>query len=208
MIDVIDWYGKTQRIDPSDFANEECRYPATGKYGQRWEMVKTKEIIKYCGYDDTKTFYETPDYPAIYLYHRIIAEAELSLGWRIHNGYHKCEFEITVDDIAKAVDHYTTIPHENKMSSCISYDQRVELGHLIFSVDQALYKTYTPSDIKKMILFAYAICVKNQPPEVAFQACRSADARYYLDKYGVENKAWQREMDDRIVKERKKLKLD
>ena len=205
MVQIIDWYGNTKEIDPLEFANEEYHYPNAHPYG-RCMLVKNRELIKYCGYEDPAVFYREPDYPAKYLYNRIVAEVELALGWRIHNGYLFDNSVVSVKDIAKALEHYTYLP--NKTSSSISIDQRHELRRLIFTTDEALYITNPPIDsIKKLILFVYASCVKQQPPEVAYQACRSNDAKYYLDRYGVEDKMWQKTMDDRIMVERKKLKL-
>lgn len=205
MVQIVNWYGNIREINPLDFANEEYRYPNDFPYG-RHMLVKNRELIEYCGYEDPAVFYREPDYPARYLYNKVIAEVELALGWRIHNGYHFFDSAVSVKDIAEALEHYTYLP--NRTSSSISIDQRHELRRLIFTTDEALYIVNPPIDnIKKLVLFVYASCVKNQPPEIAYQACRSSDAKYYLDKYGVENNMWQKTMDDYILVERKKLGL-
>lgn len=193
MVQIVDWYGNIREIDPLDFANKEYCYPNDFPYG-RHKLVKNGKLIEYCGYEDPAVFYREPDYPARYLYNKVIAEVELALGWRIHNGYHFFDSTVSVEDIAEALEH--------------SIDQQYELRRLIFTTDEALYITNPPIDsIKKLILFVYASCVKNQPPEVAYQACRSSDAKYYLDIYRVKDKIWQKTMDDSILVERKKLNL-
>lgn len=206
MVQIIDWYGEVRKIDPLDFANKEHRYPNDPPYG-RHMFVKNRKLIEYCGYEDPAVFYSEPDYPARYLYHRIIAEVELALGWRIFTNYHIYDSTASIKDIVEALEHYSY--SSNITPSFIACDQRAELRRLIFASDEALFITNPPiSDIKKLILFVYAIYIKKQAPEVAYQACKSSDARYYLDKYGVEDKMWQETMDDRILVERKKLKLD
>ena len=203
---IVDWYGQEQEIDPALFANEEYRYPK--EYGSRNDMLKVRDIIQYCGYDDTYDFWATDDGPAHYMYNRIAAEVELYLGWRVNNGYHIKT--ISCEDIEDALDSYTS-SDKSLDSSLIKVFQFTSLNSLVFDVDQAFFiLNATPKQsIYKTILFVYAFCVKNQPPHIALEACRSSDALSYLKKYPdiSGDTLWKKVMDERIETERNKLNL-
>lgn len=208
MVKIVDWYGHEQEVNPALFANEEYRYPKEPEY--RSGLVKVKDIIQYCGYNDTHEFWCADDGPAHYMYNRIVAEVELYLGWRINNGYHIETKQLV--DIENALNRYATL--ETKMSAGdILAHQLSDLHRLVFDVDQAFFQTnkMPRKNIYKAILFTYAFCVRNQAPQVALEAARSNDALSYLKKYSditESNSLWKKYLDERIKIERNKLKLN
>ena len=207
MIKIVDWYGREQEINPALFANEEYRYLKDYKF--RNDMLKVKDIIHYCGYDNTREFWLADDGPAHYMYNRIAAEVELYLGWRINNGYHVKTKQLS--DIENAL-NYNSATETKLVSSDIKAYQCANLSCLIFDVDQAFFLTnkMPRKNIYKAILFVYAFCVQNQPPQVALEAARDSDALWYLKRHNdiVENSLWIKCLNERIQRERKKLKLE
>lgn len=207
IIKIINWYGYEQEINPALFVNEEYHYPQAPR--NRSGMVKNRDIIQYCGYDDIHEFWSADDGPAHYLYHRVVAEAESYLGWRLNNGYHIKTKQLS--DIEKALNHYTTLKTKIFSSDIKTY-QLIDLACLIFDVDQSFFLTnkMPRSSVYKTVLFIYAFCVQNQPPQVALEAARDSDALFYLKKDSdiIENSLWIKCLNERIQEERKKLKLN
>lgn len=213
---IIDYWGKERPFDPSRYANEESRFLVPAEEENLFlagsEKKNLYDLRKLLSEEfGRKTLESIHDWwlnrsnEERYMFSRMEAEIELYLGWRLNNGYHL--HAATVDNIAKALQK-----GEEAQGVTTEYRaiiQAQELDNLVFRNDQAAFleKLY-PSNLVKHILYAYCIAVKSQPPGIALEAAKSDSAASQLKRYGVDDKGWTQTLDERIVQERKKKRLD
>lgn len=214
MVTIVDYWGKEREFDPAQYAKEEYRYP-NGDFkfpcGNRsLQMLDLKKMLaQEFGRETLESIHQwwlEKDIPEErYMFRRMCHEIELYLGWRIHNGYrqHVATFEDIISCIVKAQQRENCTAAQRVGFACS------ELTYLIFRNDQAIMlENLYPRDIYKLIIYAYCVAVKNQPPGIAAEASKDSDARYHLKRYDIEtDNGWAYCLDKRIEEERKKKDL-
>lgn len=215
MITIIDYWGKEREFEPADYAKEEYRYPnGDFKFPCGNKSLKMFDLRKLLAQElNRKTlesvhqwWLEADISEERYMFRRMCHEIELYLGWRIHNGYH--QYTATWEDIVGCIVKAQEV--ENVTASQRQGILRGELNTLIFRNDQVIMlENLYPSDIYKLVMYTYCVAVKNQPPGIATEAIKSADAQYCLKRYDIEtDDTWTEHLDKRIEKERKKKGLE
>ena len=215
MITIIDYWGKEREFEPADYAKEEYRYP-NGDFkfpcgNKSLEMFDLRKLLAQefnrKTLESVHQWWLEADIPEErYMFRRMCHEIELYLGWRIHNGYH--QYTVTWEDIVGCIVKAQEV--ENVTASQRQGILRGELNTLIFRNDQVIMlENLYPSDIYKLVMYTYCVAVKNQPPGIATEAIKSADAQYCLKRYDIEtDDTWTKHLDKRIEKERKKKGLE
>ena len=215
MITIIDYWGKEREFEPAEYAKEEYRYPnGDFKFPCGDRSLKMFDLRKLLAQEFNRETLESvhqwwleENIPEErYMFRRMCHEIELYLGWRIHNGYHQytATWKDIVDCITKAQEA-TNVTAAQRQGIA-----RGNLNLLIFRNDQAIMlENFYPSNIYKLVMYTYCVAVKNQPPGIASEAIKDADAQYYLKRYDIEtDDTWTKHLDKRIEKERKKKGLE